>query len=137
MRVLSGRQFVRYNYRHEVKLIRVSIIAPAIAIRTGLRALLSDDPQINVIAEAASIEEIEEALDETDIIVWAPVSTMDLESTFSKAGRLMNGEMPALLLMHNDPKALEYLTRLPRTGVGLAGPGSYPSGADCQLASFE
>jgi NarL family two-component system response regulator YdfI len=100
-------------------LIRVSIIAPAIAIRTGLRALLSDDPQINVIAEAATMEEMAEELDETDIIVWAPVATMDMESAFSKAGRLMNEEMPALLLVHNDPKALEYLTQLPVRAWGM------------------
>jgi NarL family two-component system response regulator YdfI len=100
-------------------LIRVSIIAPAIAIRTGLRALLSDDPQINVIVEAATMEEMAEELDETDIIVWAPVATMDMESAFSKAGRLMNEEMPALLLVHNDPKALEYLTQLPVRAWGM------------------
>ncbi len=65
------------------------------------------------------MDEIAEELDETDIIVWAPVATMDLESTFSKAGRLMNGEMPALLLVHNDPKTLEYLIRLPVRAWGL------------------
>jgi len=65
------------------------------------------------------MEEMAEELDGTDIIVWAPVSTMDLESTFSKAGRLMNDEMPALLLVHNDPKALEYLTQLPVRAWGM------------------
>jgi two-component system, NarL family, response regulator YdfI len=100
-------------------LIRVSIIAPSIAVRTGLRTLLSDDPQINVIAEAARLAELAAELTNTDVIVWAPASTMDLATVGIEVSKLKPGEMPALLLVQNDPKALEHMPLLSLTAWGL------------------
>ncbi len=103
-------------------MIRVSIIAPAIAVRTGLRALLSDDPQISVVAEAANMEEIADTSIDMDVIVWAPPSTIELATVENQIGRLKLGEMPALLLVHNDPQVLETLSRLPVMAWGLLDP---------------
>jgi DNA-binding NarL/FixJ family response regulator len=64
-------------------LIRITIIAPAIAVRAGLRALLSDDPNIDIIAEAANTREIVDVQAETDVIVWSPGVSMDLAAVLS------------------------------------------------------
>ena len=63
--------------------------------------------------------EIVDELAETDVIVWAPASTMDLASVDSEISRLRIGEMPALLLVHSDPKALDRLAQLPLRAWGL------------------
>jgi NarL family two-component system response regulator YdfI len=100
-------------------LIRVSIIAPAIAVRTGLRALLSDDPQINVVAEAANLAELSDEQVEADVIVVAPATALDLPITLLELSKSKIGESAALLLVHNDPKVMESLTRLPMRAWGL------------------
>ena len=63
--------------------------------------------------------EIVDELAETDVIVWAPASTMDLASADSEISRQRIGEMPALLLVHSDPKALDHLAQLPLRAWGL------------------
>jgi DNA-binding NarL/FixJ family response regulator len=103
-------------------LIRVSIIAPAITVRAGLRALLSDDSQISVIAEAASLFELVELQVEADVIVWAPVSTFDLTMAVSEVSKLNTGDPIAMLLVHNDPKVMETLIKLPLRAWGLLDP---------------
>jgi NarL family two-component system response regulator YdfI len=103
-------------------LIRVSIIAPAIAVRAGLRALLSDDPQINVIAEAANLPEMADAWSEADVMVWAPSSSLDLAAMGYEFNKMKIRETTALLLVHNDPKVMESLTRLPVRAWGLLDP---------------
>ena len=103
-------------------MIRVSIIAPAIAVRAGLRALLSDDPQINVIADAANLAEMAEAQIEADVIVWAPETSLEVTAMLAELAELKIGESTALLLVHNDPKVMESLTRLPLRAWGLLDP---------------
>jgi NarL family two-component system response regulator YdfI len=103
-------------------LIRVSIIAPAIAVRTGLRALLSDDPQINVVAEAANLAELSDEQAEADVIVVAPATALDLPTALSELSKSKIGESAILLLVHNDPKVMESLTRLPVRAWGLLDP---------------
>jgi NarL family two-component system response regulator YdfI len=103
-------------------LIRVSIIAPAIAVRAGLRALLSDDPQINVVADAASLAELIETPTEVDVLVWAPVLSMELTSMLAEFTKVKIGETTALLLMHNDPMVVESLLRIPVRAWGLLEP---------------
>lgn len=105
-------------------MIRISIIAPAIAVRAGLRALLSDDPQINVIAEAANLAEMAEAHREVDVIVWAPASSLDRAAMLSEFSKLKIGETAALLLVFHDPSVMESLIRLPLRAWGLLDPES-------------
>ena len=103
-------------------MIRVTIIAPAIAVRTGLRVLLSDDPQINIVGEAADLTEIAETGAETDIIVVAPATTVDLPTTLSELSKSKITESAAVLLVHNDPEVMETLSRLPVRAWGLLDP---------------
>jgi DNA-binding NarL/FixJ family response regulator len=105
-------------------LIRISIIAPSIAVRAGLRALLSDDPQINVIAEAANLAELEEAQRDVDVIVWSPASLLDQAAVLAEFSKLEMVETAALLLVYHDPNVMETLIRLPLRSWGLLDPES-------------
>ena len=105
-------------------MIRVTVIAPAIAVRAGLRALLSDDPRIQIIGEAASLIELEEALTEADVVVWSPSLSLDPEVVLSELSNLRIGETTALLLIYNDPKAMEYLIRNAVRAWGVLAPES-------------
>jgi len=105
-------------------LIRVTVIAPAIAVRAGLRALLSDDPRIQIIGEAANLIELEEALTEADVVVWSPSLSLDPEVVLSELSNLRIGETTALLLIYNDPKAMEYLIRNAVRAWGVLAPES-------------
>jgi len=92
-------------------LIQVTIIAPAIAVRAGLRALLNDDPRIQIIGEAANLTEIEESQTEADVVVWSPSSSLDQNGVISELNNLKIWETAALLLIYNDPKVMEHLMR--------------------------
>ncbi len=93
-------------------MIRVKIIAPSIAVRVGLRSLLSDDPRIQVIAETASPSETGEWEAESDVVVWSPSPPMDQVGGPVDLSQLKLQNMTALLLIHNDPKEIERLSNL-------------------------
>lgn len=105
-------------------MIRVTIIAPAIAIRAGLRALLSDEPHIQIIAEVASLAEMEGGQAEADVVVWSPSSSLDQDIVLSELSNLRIGETVALLLIHNDPKVMEHLRRHAVRAWGVLAPES-------------
>ncbi len=54
------------------KVIRASILAPNLALQVGIKAMLSDDPSIEVVSLAASFSDLREGIDDTDVlvIVW-------------------------------------------------------------------
>ena len=65
-------------------MIRVTIVSPTPALRIGLRELLGRQSDIQVVAEAAELEGVNE--NETDVAVAAPVSSARLlgsRSTFA------------------------------------------------------
>lgn len=105
-------------------MIRISIIAPGMAIRAGLRALLSNDPQIQVIAEAASLDELKETIPDADVVVWSPSLTYEQETVGADLNKLNIGETAALLLIHNDPKVINRLLKLPVRAWGVLDPES-------------
>ncbi len=105
-------------------MIRVTIIAPAIAVRAGLRALLSDDPGIQLIGEAASVIGMEETQTEADVVVWSPSLSLDQDVVLSELSNLRIGETAALLLIYNDPKAMEYLIQQAVRAWGVLAPES-------------
>ena len=105
-------------------MIRVSIIAPTIAVRAGLRALLSDDPGILIIGEAASLTDLEEIQIEADVVVWSPSLSLDQEVVLSELSNLGIGETTALLLIYSDPKAIEHLIRHATRAWGVLTPES-------------
>jgi len=50
--------------------IRVAVVASTAAVRAGLRALLNEDEQLEVITEAASLRELPVLLAGIDVLVW-------------------------------------------------------------------
>jgi DNA-binding NarL/FixJ family response regulator len=61
--------------------IRVALVASAVAVRTGLNALLGATDAIEVVAEVASLDELDPFLPGIDVLVLAsdPFSPADLE----------------------------------------------------------
>jgi two-component system, NarL family, response regulator YdfI len=112
---------VQCNHDDEDKLIQVIIVAPGIAARAGLKALLSEDPQISIVAEAADLNETDVHLPEADVLVWLPGSSTDIDTSVKALGKLSPGEPPALLMVHDDPAVLELLVWLPVKVWGLLG----------------
>ncbi len=105
-------------------MIRITIIAPAIAVRAGLRALLSEDPNIDIVNEAASLTEMADVRTEADVIVWSPGASADLAAVLSELTKLKIDETEALLLVHDDINVLESLTKLQVRAWGMLDPES-------------
>jgi NarL family two-component system response regulator YdfI len=113
---------IRYNNHHEVDLIRVMIVAPGMANRAGLRAFVSDDPDIQVIAEGSSFTELEPAQPDVDVVVWSPAPSLSSETLQEELSQIRMGESAALLLVHHDPKMIEPLFRLRLRAWGVLDP---------------
>ena len=105
-------------------MIRVTIIAPAMAIRAGLRALLGDDPRIQVMAEGASLGDVDLSQLEADVWIWSPAPYVELETISLELSKLNIGETSTLLLIHKDPKVLGMLSQLPLRAWGVLDPES-------------
>jgi DNA-binding NarL/FixJ family response regulator len=92
--------------------IRVAVAAQALALRAGLNALLSASEAVQVVAEAASLPELEPLLPEVDVLVLAA-------SRPSRGlGRLPSEETsPAVLLLTDDAKAAGVLAGLRPWGI--------------------
>ncbi len=105
-------------------MIRITIIAPAIAVRAGLRALLSDDPSINIVTEAANLVEMTGTRTDADILVWSPGTSQDLAVVVAELSTLKVDGTLALLLVHDDPQVLEPITRLQVRAWGMIDPES-------------
>jgi DNA-binding NarL/FixJ family response regulator len=96
-------------------MIRVLVFSTALALRAGLRALLSTDEDIEVLGEASGIEDLGE-LDGLDVIVVAN-STGVLEQLQEQ---LAEAEPPpAMLLIDDDAEGAELLSELPLRAWGL------------------
>lgn len=89
-----------------------------------MRALLSDDPNMEIVAEAANPSEMADMQSETDVIVWSPVASSDLAAVLSELNMLKIDETEALLLVHNDPQIIEFLTKLQVRAWGVLDPES-------------
>jgi len=82
-------------------LIRVTVVSPNPALRIGLRELLADVPEIQVVGEAADLDELELLDEETEVLLLASVS--DLPE--------MEEDGPAILLLTDDPEDVQVLVR--------------------------
>ena len=98
-------------------MIRLAILAPTPALRTGLRALLAGDERIEVIAEAAVISELE--LDGLDVLLVAgsEISPDSLRMSLEQVA-----SPPALLLLSDDPQLARAIAALPVRAWGLLSP---------------
>lgn len=96
-------------------MIRVLVFSPALALRAGLRALLSVDEEIDVLGEASSVEELGE-LDGLDVIVLGNTGAIlgQVEDQLTDAE-----PPPALLLISDETKGAELLAELPLRAWGI------------------
>ena len=97
-------------------MIRVVILAPTLAVRAGLRTLLTVDEQVEVIAEASALSELETLPPDTDILVTLAeaASRPDLESLTRQAD-----PAPAILLLTDEAFNTQDLAGLPLRAWGL------------------
>jgi len=94
--------------------IRVAILAQALALRAGLNALLGSDERVEVAAQAASLAELGDILPEIDVLVLA-ASRLPVELPVEPSG-----EIPlALLLLTDEPRAAGSLAGLPLRAWGV------------------
>lgn len=97
-------------------MIRLAVLAPGLALRLGLRALLDAQPELEVLAEAASLDELSDHPGLIDVIVAAG-EAIDL---VSPAHPLLEGASPpALLLLLDELPPLRLLQNLPVPAWGV------------------
>jgi len=94
---------------------QVLVLAPTIAVRAGLRALLDANAQIEVMAEAANLGELETLPVGVDVLVgtFTAIPTTDLAEFLQEVE-----PAPALLLLTDSPAELQEYTRLPLRAWG-------------------
>jgi DNA-binding NarL/FixJ family response regulator len=98
--------------------IRLAILAPTPALRSGLRALLAAEERIEVFAEGASLSELED-LEGIDVMLVAgsEISLEGWRTAFEKSET-----PPGLLLLSDQPQSVRTLTSLPLRAWGLLPP---------------
>jgi DNA-binding NarL/FixJ family response regulator len=97
-------------------MIRVALVSRGMALRAGLRALLQDNPAVEVAAEAAALGELPRLEDAPEVIVLAGGQSL-LEGL--PAGRWDGETPPALLLLSDEPGAAERLAAPPPRAWGV------------------
>jgi DNA-binding NarL/FixJ family response regulator len=94
--------------------IRVAILAPHLALRVGLRTLISASDELDVIAETSETVELAEILAPVDVILIQGEAYLD-----SLAALLAPESQLALLWISDDPKAVHVVRGLPLRAWGL------------------
>ena len=95
-------------------MIRVTIVSPNPALRIGLRELLGDAPEIEVVGEAADLDELELHIDETEVLVLASVSMLPE----------IGEDSPAILLLTDDPDEAQALVSSSVSAWGVLSPNA-------------
>lgn len=85
-------------------MIHVAVVAQALALRTGLRALLSDGELIEVVAEATSLGELETLLSDIDVLLLAEPRSLEGLSDLE-----LSGTLPSILLLSDEARAAQDL----------------------------
>ena len=97
-------------------MICVAVVAPAMAVRIGLRALLSDNERVAVIADSATLFDLTPLPPETDVLVLESpqIARSDLENA------LRSTNTPAILFLVQDkPVPLQLMDGLPSRSWGV------------------
>jgi DNA-binding NarL/FixJ family response regulator len=96
--------------------VRVVVVAPALAVRAGLRALLEGEDRLQVVVEAASLAEIAYPLPGCDVLVLAGG-----EFDADELGEVLRSSEPlsVLLLVSGDPAATRALGEFPARAWGV------------------
>lgn len=97
-------------------MIRVAIVAPAIAVRAGLRSLLGDEAAIEVTGEAASLSELLPDPANIDVLVlgYQSLSDAEIEETLQAAR-----DLAILILVGEQAEAVRSVLELPVQAWGL------------------
>ena len=95
-------------------MIRVALVAPALALRLGLRLLLSADDSVEVVAEAATLAELFPLQAEVDVLATGTVDVLVLVADSPPTSLPESAPLPILLLYSGDPPDLPGLHPLER-----------------------
>lgn len=97
-------------------MIRVALVVPALAVRVGLRSLLSGSDELTVIAEATDLNELESLSPEADVVIITPASASrsDLAELLSRFD-----PRPAVLLISEVPEDAQTLAGLSVRAWGI------------------
>jgi DNA-binding NarL/FixJ family response regulator len=107
--------------REAGRVIRISVVAPAMAFRAGLRAMLSAAPGIDagppleVVYEAASLEEFDPQETQSDVLVVTSLAASS--HALQTILRRSEGHL-AVLLLSDEPRAVQVIPRLPARAWG-------------------
>jgi DNA-binding NarL/FixJ family response regulator len=96
--------------------MRIAIIAPALALRTGLRSLLAASPALEVAHEAASLAGFATAADGVDVLLITAESFSP--SVLRRALSEEDGHL-GVLLISNQPEDAQSLLDLPLRAWGI------------------
>ena len=105
-------------------MIRVYIIATAIAVRVGLRSLLEDDPRIQIIGEGIDLDDLEVRDGEVDVVLWSPASNLDQDILLQGLEKIRIWLAAGILLLHNDSNVIKKLIKLKIHVWGMLPPES-------------
>ena len=97
-------------------MIQVLVIAPTLAVRTGLRALIEADSEVEVFSETPGLDDPAALPPDTDVVLVAD-ETLDWENL----AQVLEGASPlvSLLALTDQAESAEALTRLPVRAWGL------------------
>jgi hypothetical protein len=84
-------------------LIRLTVVAPNLPLRVGLREMLSAGVEIDVAGEAGSLDEAARLLEQTDILLLAAPQPEDVRELAD------SGAGPAILLLSDEPSDAQQL----------------------------
>ncbi len=102
-------------------MIRVLVVAPALAVRLGLRALLDEEGDVEVLGESAWLGELDELPGELDVLVLVDAAVTDAASAREVLEALLEGATPpaVLLLTEADPAPARLLVGLEARAWGV------------------
>jgi DNA-binding NarL/FixJ family response regulator len=87
-------------------LIRVYVVAPALAVRAGLRALLGEESDVDVLGESAWLGELDELPGELDVLVLVDGGLTGVGSAREELESLLeSAAQPAVLLLTAESPA--------------------------------
>src|SRR5512145_1152068 len=97
-------------------MVRIVIVAPTLAVRAGLRALLASEGKMEVIDEASRLSDLTTVPSNTDVFVLAAAGfeAAELRRTFSSAEAA-----GVLLLIEEGMAGVQSLAQLPARAWGI------------------
>ncbi len=99
-------------------MIRVAVLSPSPALRSGLHTLLSAEERIEVLAEAASLADLQE-IGGLDVLL---IADAEFSASALRTALVDAEPPPAILLLSERPEAARLISELPVRAWGLLSP---------------